>query len=142
MIYKVFLDTNILIDFFVQSREKHSIAQKIFTVIESGKIKGFVSETVVNTAAYLLQKNYPANKLKNIFSEMLNLVTILNSNNKSFKDAYKNNINDLEDAVLYQIALNNKMDYFISNDKTHFKNINIDILPVIASEKFLKILED
>lgn len=141
MVYKIFLDTNILIDFFVRSRENHKIAQQIFALIETKKAKGFVSETVINTTAYLLRKDYSIGELKDIFDEMLDHVIVLAGSNKIFKDAYKNSINDMEDAVLYQIALNNKMDYFISNDKTHFKNVGINILPVIASGKFIKILE-
>ncbi len=141
MTYKIFLDTNILIDFFVQSRIHHLSAQKIFTQIESGKVKGFICETVLNTTAYLLQKDYPAKKLKGIFDEMLDFITILSTDNDIFKKAYKNNINDLEDAVLYQIAVSNKMDYFISNDKKHYKYVDADQLPVITSGHFLKLIK-
>ncbi len=57
------------------------------------------------------------------------------------KNAIDSAIPDIEDAVLYHIALHNKMDYFITNDKTDFKNIPHRSLPVFTSPQFTTVLK-
>jgi putative PIN family toxin of toxin-antitoxin system len=139
MTYKVFLDINIVVDFYVESRKNHLVAKKIFSLAEGNKIKAYLSESVINTTAYVLRKDYPIPKLKQVFEEMLDIFVVLGSNNNLFKEAYKNNVSDMEDALLYQLAVANRMDYFISNDEIHFKNINKKELIVISSPDFIKL---
>jgi predicted nucleic acid-binding protein len=139
--YNVFLDTNIVVDFYVASRQHHIAAQRIFEQAELNKLKAYVSESVVNTAAYLLRKDYPLQTLKDFFTEMLEIFPVINAGNNTFINAYRNSdIKDMEDAVLYEIAVENKIDFFISNDAADFKNINKLILPVISSTAFIKLL--
>jgi predicted nucleic acid-binding protein len=141
MVYKIFLDINIVVDFFVASRPGNTPAKQIFELAEFNKAKVCVSESVINTTAYLLRKDYPIEKLKTIFEEMLEIFTVIPANNETFKMAYNNKIKDMEDAVLYQLALESKMDFFISNDKSDFKNvITKRKLPVLSSLEFTKMI--
>lgn len=141
MVYKVFLDINILVDFFVQSRLNHKHAVEIFSLAERKLLKGFTSESVISTTAWILRKDYPTKQLRNIFAEMLDLFTLLPCNERICKEALNSNIPDIEDSVLYHVALDHKMDYFITNDKTDFKNVNQKILSVITSPQFISLLK-
>lgn len=140
MVYKVFLDINILIDFFVQSRLNNKHAVQIFSLVEKKLLKGYISESVLSTTAWLLRKDYSAKQLRNIFEEMLNLFTILPCNERSCKEALHSNIPDIEDSVLYYIALHHRMDYFITNDKNDFKKVTQKFLPVVTSSQFISLL--
>ena len=64
------------------------------------------------------------------------------SSNLIVQNAYKNAKNDLEDAVLYQIALEHKMDYFISSDVKDFKKIAKNSLPIVSAKKMLGIISN
>ncbi len=141
MIYKAFLDINILVDFFVQSRLNHKYAIEIFSLTERKLLKGYISESIISTTAWLLRKDYSTKQLRYIFAEMLELFTLLPCNERSCKEAFNSNIPDIEDSVLYHVALNHRMDYFITNDKTDFKNVNQKILPVITSPQFISLLK-
>jgi len=127
-------------DFYVASRAKHIEAQKVFELAETHKIKAYVSESVVNTCAYILRKDYSVPELKEVFEEMLLILSIVAGNNSTFLKAWQNGINDMEDAVLYQLAMENKMDYFITNDNADFKHVNNKELQVISSTAFLKLV--
>lgn len=129
-----------MVVFYVASRKEHLAAQHIFELAEFNNIKVYISESVLNTAAYLLRKDYPADTLKSFFTEMLEICTVLNASNSIFLKAYRSNIKDMEDAVLYELAAENKMDFFISNDIVDFRNVNKQILPVITSPSFIKLL--
>jgi predicted nucleic acid-binding protein len=140
MVYKIFLDINIVVDFYVEARANHLIAQQIFELTELNRVKVYTSESVINTTAYILRKDFPVEELKNIFDEMLQFVVILPCNNNTIRKAYQNNIKDMEDAVLYQIALENGLDFFISNDIADFKKLNNKRLPVLTSPDFIKLM--
>jgi predicted nucleic acid-binding protein len=138
MAYKIFLDTNIIIDYFIEDRSEHKNAVELFEKIIEEDAYAYTSESVLNTAAYLLVKYITAKKLKTILDEMLHFVQILQSNNNTFHRAYLLENNDLEDSVLYQIALENEMDYFITSDVGLSKKLHSKKLPVISAENFLK----
>jgi predicted nucleic acid-binding protein len=137
MAYKIFLDTNIIIDYFIEYRPEHENAVALFEKIIEEDVYAYTSETVVNTAAYLLVKYISAKKLKTILDEMLHFVQILQSNNNTFHRAYLLENNDLEDSVLYQIALENEIDYFVTSDVGLSKKLHSKKLPVINAENFL-----
>jgi predicted nucleic acid-binding protein len=138
MAYKIFLDTNIIIDYFIEDRPEHKNAVELFEKIIDEDVYAYTSETVVNTAAYLLVKYIAPKKLKTILDEMLHFVQILQSNNNTFHRAYLLENNDLEDSVLYQIALENEIDYFITSDVGLSKKLHSKKLPVINAGNLLK----
>ena len=49
MIYKVFLDTNIVIDFFVTERLSHEDAKELFKMLDENHLYGFVSVCEIST---------------------------------------------------------------------------------------------
>jgi putative PIN family toxin of toxin-antitoxin system len=138
MAYKIFLDTNIIIDYLIENRPEHKNAVVLFEKIIEEETYAYTSETVINTSSYLLAKYIQAKKLKTILDEMLHFVHILQSNNNTFHRAYLLENNDLEDAVLYQIALENEIDYFITSDVDLSKKLHSKKLPILSSAIFLK----
>ena len=62
--------------------------------------------------------------MKTIFTELNDLISISPCSNKTFYSALHANFDDLEDALLYQIALENKLDYFITNDLSLIKKLS------------------
>ena len=140
MAIKIFLDTNIVIDFFDPTRPEHIDAVEIFAAIENENFQGFLSESVLNTSAYILRKQYTVHSLKEMLSHLLTFTKIIPCNNMLYKKGLQLLSNDIEDAVLYQLAFENNLDYFITSDKKDFKKLSSVILPVITAKDLLKIL--
>jgi predicted nucleic acid-binding protein len=141
MAFKVFFDTNIVVDFFIADRLGHDDAKKLMAAVENTSVKGFFSECVVNTTAYLVRKSIAINRFREEMIEMLTLVKILPCTNTIAKGAYTIAQNDLEDAVLYQLAFDNKMDYFITSDLKDLKKISHPSLPIINAKKMVELLK-
>lgn len=74
MAIKIFVDTNIFIDLFDNKRANHRDAILLFEQLENGSCTGFVTECVLNTIAYLVRKDYTADKLKLMFQHLLSFV--------------------------------------------------------------------
>ncbi len=56
MVYKAFLDINILIDFIDKTRKEHLSANLLFNNVIEGNLSGYISESIINTAFYLTRK--------------------------------------------------------------------------------------
>ena len=59
---KIFLDTNIVIDFLGEREHFYEAAAKILTLADRKKIKIFTSPTAISNAYYLLAK-YESSKI-------------------------------------------------------------------------------
>jgi len=140
MAYKVFLDINILVDFLDMDRKEHAPAKELFEAIEKRQIKAYFSESIINTTAYIIRKRIKIDTFKQLMSDLLLLIKVLPCTNPIVLEAYKNAKNDLEDAVLYQIALNNKMDYFITSDNKDFEKLADKSLPIFSAKKLLELI--
>lgn len=142
MAYKIFLDINILADFFDSTRPGHKNSTRLFQKLEQGELSGFVSESVLNTLSYILRKQFTAQNLKILLSRLLSFVSILKCDNKIYITGLYLPGNDIEDLILYQIALEHKMDYFISSDKKGFSKTAGDLLPVASTAELLSLLSE
>lgn len=140
MAIKVFLDTNILLDLLDDERPSHQYAVAIYVAIESGGIDASISETVLTTADYILQKVMTKEKRNSIWQELLQTVSIISCTTKLCISAVQLNHSDFEDALLYQLAIDSELDYFVSNDKG-IKKISQPLVPVLNAKEFLNINE-
>jgi putative PIN family toxin of toxin-antitoxin system len=139
MAIKIFLDTNVVIDFFDPLRVEHRNAAKLFSEIEKNEILGYVSESVLNTSVYILRKQFSPNELREILADFLSVIALLPCSTESYLQSLKLDGKDIEDALLYQLAIENELDYFITEDKKDFKKFSTRLLPVISTKEFLNI---
>lgn len=134
MAFKVFLDTNIFLDHFLQRNEYSS---KILAFCESGDIHGCASSASFFTMAYLLEKNLSKKEACNILSQYTNFIIIVPTTKENLIQAFASNFTDLEDAFQYFTALHDtSIKYFLTHNIKDFKAA-IPSLPIITPEEFL-----
>jgi predicted nucleic acid-binding protein len=140
MTVKVFLDTNIIIDFFDPKRLEHQWAVSVISAIENDELESYLTESVLNTAAYILRKQYSANSLREILSHLLSFTRIISCTNDFYNRSLSLSGNDIEDAVLYQLALEKKIDYFVTSDKKDFNKFFSPLLRVVTAKELMKLI--
>ncbi len=139
---KVFLDTNVILDWLLNRENCFSKEAKIIIELaENKKLKLFISSGSIYTITYLLQKVIKdSNELRETIIEILGIITIQNCSQNRYIEACKNSINDLEDAFQYEIALSNiEIEYFITGNLKDFKGISNSPLKILNPAQFLKI---
>jgi hypothetical protein len=94
---------------------------------------------VLNTTTYILRKQFIPTELREILTDFLNLVDLLPCSVHTYLNSLKSEGNDIEEALLYQIAKENRLDYFTTEDKKDFKGFSLPALPVISAREFLKV---
>jgi predicted nucleic acid-binding protein len=137
MATKIFVDTNIFIDLFDNKRANHQDAIVLFEQLENGSCTGFVTECVLNTTAYLVRKDYAADKLKLMFQHLLYFIQLIPVSNSIYNNALNFNSPDIENAVLYAAAIDAKLNYFITSNHKDFKKMEIASLPILSLKEFI-----
>jgi predicted nucleic acid-binding protein len=136
---KVFLDTNIIIDYLLETRHKHLLAKDIISHCYNGSLNGCISETVITNTAYIVRKMLNQAQLNFVFGGFCSFLDVLGISSPLVIKACNANFNDLEDAILYQIALENECQYFITTNTKDFISISQSQLKVVTPEEFLEI---
>mgnify|MGYP000895518058 CR=1 FL=1 len=140
MATKIFLDTNIILDLLDQERPFSGESEVLFRLIDDGSFQAYFSESVITTTDYILTKKFANTKRIDILTDLLKMVTVIECSNSIVKSALLKNENDLEDAILYELALTEKLDYFITNDKQALKKLSTKKLPIVTTKDFLAIM--
>jgi len=141
MAYKIFLDTNILLDFFSEDRANSKEAQELFLHISNSSFQVCLSESVLTTFDYLMAKSLSKTVRAKILLDICSIMTILACNNDAAILAAKNNFPDYEDALLFEIAAKNEVDYIVTNDKLAIKSLGNESTKVISTKGFLKVIQ-
>jgi predicted nucleic acid-binding protein len=140
MAYKVFLDTNIIIDFLQPARPFHEDALNVFLNLSKAIFTGFISESVITTTPYLIRKDFSSAELNTLLQNLNQKLQILSCTNQHVSVALQKQPVDFEDALLYEVALHHQMDYFVTSNTKDFKKIQQVSLPVIRARELNKIL--
>lgn len=117
---KVFLDTNIVIDFYDRRREFFYPAAVIFDLAYSGKIKLYVSAITFVNAFFLLRKTFPSVDLYKSMRGLASLCEITNVDKAVINKCLFEERKDFEDSVQYESALPYNIDVIVTRNVKDF----------------------
>ena len=132
---KVFLDTNIVIDFLGEREGFYDAAAKVMTLADQKKITTYVSPTSISTIFYLLSKFENAKTALEKIRKFKVLSSISIMDDDSVEKAMNSDFKDFEDALQYFSAVASKCDLIITRNEKDFKNA---MIPVMNAESFLE----
>lgn len=138
MVYKVFLDANIVLDFLLK-RADYESAKKLMQLIVEHKIRGFVTPSIIHILAYWLGKIYGSEKSRQLIQSLIFHVEVIDCTHDMVEIALQSNMTDIEDALQYYTAIEHKLNYFISRDK-QLKKSATNLLPVLSLDEFLNVV--
>jgi len=126
---KALIDTNIIIDFFLEREPFYKDVEIIFQKINDKKITGYISVSAVTDIFYLLRKAKGNSDAVNCILKLIQIIEILSIDKQIIIDALFLNWSDFEDAVQAQTAIENEMDVIISRNTKDFQKImNVKVL--------------
>ncbi len=135
MAYKIFLDTNIIIDLLMKRKYELDSIDEIFKLGGKEIINLFISESVITTAFYILRKEIRIDTLS-AFREICKTMNVIPFS-KDILYYPLEKYNDTEDGLLYFLAYKAKMNFFITRNVKDFKFL-FPSLPVLSPSNFLK----
>lgn len=141
MVYKIFLDANVVLDVLHADCEFHEEAKKLFLAVNDNQCKAYYSESILTIIAYVLRKVMSASQINTIILQLNKNIRLLSCTGIQPTFAAQKNPPDFEDALLYEIALHHQMDFFITSNVKDFKKFQQPNLPVIRARELNKMLE-
>jgi predicted nucleic acid-binding protein len=134
MANKIFLDTNVVLDFLLARAGELEEIDTLINFSKEKKIDCCISESVIATVIYFLQKQkLPAIEMIRDFCSTCKILPFQSSILYNDIEIFK----DVEDGLLYFLALHHKADYFITRNKPDFKKA-VAGLPVFTPKQFLQ----
>ncbi len=131
---KVFLDTNIILDFFDSNRGHYLPSAIVFDLALKKKIELFVCAQSFINAFYILRKHYEKEELYRIMRKMFSLCQVTPVNTEIIEKALQFECHDFEDACQYYSSMSIDADVVLTRDRKGF-----DEFPIrhISAEEFL-----
>lgn len=124
---KIFLDTNIIIDFYDERPAFFDAAAQIIAMAYRKGIKIVVSAISFINAFYLLRKSYEREELTKPMLKLAELCEISNITKQMIKKCLSEETVDFEDAVQMESAASEQVNLIITRDAKHFKNSPIPV---------------
>lgn len=131
---KVFIDTNVLIDFMAVRQPHYQSAAALFGLAEIGEIQLVYSSTTVANSFYILRKNYSSEQLAEAFENQKSVANVVGVSASDVYAAIAERWDDAEDCIQYQAALSAKCDCILTRNTKDFAQA---VIPVMTPEDFL-----
>jgi len=135
MAYKVFLDTNIIIDLLMERAYELDSINEIIKLAEKEAINLYISESMITSIFDILRKEKRIDPLS-AFREMCRTMDVIPfSKDILYYPLEKYKVT--EDSILYFLVSKARMDYFITRNVKDFTFL-FPSLPVMSPTNFLK----
>ena len=105
MASKVFVDSDVIIDFFIDREPFSNPASKIFEFNELGVIDVYVSAISINNIYYIIRKYLGHKAALRIIEELVEITELVRTSKREILQALKNDFKDFEDSIQYSSAL-------------------------------------
>lgn len=132
---KIFLDTNIVVDFLGEREGFYEPAARVLTLADQKKVKVFTSPNTISTSYYLLSKYQNSKIAMEKIRKFRVLCSVSIMNDEIIDKAISSDFKDFEDSMQYFSAVATGCDLIITRNERDFKNA---LIPVMNAESYLQ----
>ena len=130
----VLCDINFILDIFLEREPFYAPAARIFAMIETKHLKGYLCANSFPTLFYILAKELKRDKAMRVLEKVRIVFRVATVDEKVIDLSLASDFKDFEDAVQCYSAVNAKVDCLITRNKTDYFT---DILSIMTPEEFL-----
>jgi predicted nucleic acid-binding protein len=125
---KVFIDTDVIIDFLADRKPFSESAAILFNRIEKKEIEGFTSSQSISNLYYILRKYDSQRNVIQALSDLISLIGILPVGHEVIQKALQSDFTDFEDGIQNFCAETEKMDVIVTRNIRDYKRASIAVL--------------
>lgn len=134
---KLFLDTNLLLDFVLDRKPFSDQAERIIQLRFTHKKRLFTSALSIANVAYVVRKAGKNPFL--VITEMMEWVEIVSLTKAEFSQTIKSTFKDFEDALQFYAAFEVGADVIITRD---LKDFSTSSIPVNSPTQYLRTIKE
>ncbi|MCH5311516.1 MAG: PIN domain-containing protein [Prevotella sp.] len=135
---KVYIDTNILVDFICRRDTFFEPAKALFATGYIGKVKLVISSVSILNAVYIGRK-YGSIQIKSKLESLSHFVEIIDLTSDTVISELTSDWKDYEDAVQHKSAIKVNADCIVTRNNPDF---SLSSIPVYTVEEILKLCEN
>ena len=136
---RVLLDTNIILDFFLEREPFFDDAAKLFDAIAYRRIEGFITASSVTDIFYICRRQtQDFQEARQILAITLELLSVCPVDRGILETALKSSLADFEDAVQIACAEAQNLEAIITRNPQDFQTANI---PVLSANQIMEQLK-
>ena len=129
MVYKLFLDSDVVIDFFTDREPYVNPASELFELNEQGTVKLYLSAVSINNIYYIVRKFLGHKKTLEVVEALTEMTEIIGTTKIEIIQALKNDFSDFEDSIQYSSALTIiSLDAIITRNVKDYRNSSIAVM--------------
>lgn len=132
---KVFVDTNVAVDYLTRRGDFYRPASIIFDMARRGMVVCVVSSLTIVNCAYVMRKHFGKEETLNMLREFMRTVDVSPIDKAVLARAMESRPYDFEDAVQYFSSETKGVDVIITRDEKGFCNCET---PVMQPSEFLR----
>lgn len=132
---RIFLDTNIVIDYLSKREPYAADALAVFS-LSPRQNQLCISALSFTTIFYVLRKHFEREMLLNMLEDLHSLIEVLPTDENIISLAIHSNFHDFEDAVQYYTALAGNSDVIVTRNPKDFTK---SIIPIYTPSELLGI---
>lgn len=137
--YKLFMDSDVVIDFLTDREPHANSASELFELNEQGRIKLYLSALSINNIYYIVRKFLGHKKTLEVIETLMEMTEIIGTSKTEILFALSSNFSDFEDSVQHASAIKVKgMDAIITRNTKDYRNASIAVMTPL---NFLKLIE-
>ena len=137
---QILLDTDVILDFFLERKPFFQDSVKILSLAENKKIKIYVTSLSFSNCFYILKQIGSRETVIDNLRKLARISEIMSVNSKSVELALYSEFKDFEDALQYFSAYQkDKINVIITRNIKDYKKSE---LPVMTPENYLKSYKD
>lgn len=133
---KVFIDTNVFIDFIARREDFFKPAANIFNLGIRGEIKLFATSLSYATCIFVAQKVLGKDGVRKAMQIIDNYIQISTMDAKQCHNALFSQMPDFEDMLQFESAYAAGCDVILTRNKKHFPQ---DLIQVLTPDEFFEV---
>ncbi|MDP4723711.1 MAG: PIN domain-containing protein [Crocinitomicaceae bacterium] len=134
----VLIDTDVLLDFYLDRQPFSEDSLQLLLKCEQKQFRAFITPVIVANTYYILRRHATHHYVVERLQILLNIITVLTTDQKQVLAALDSKFTDFEDALQYFSAIqSNKVDVIITRNTKDFKHSKI---PVFTPQEYLATL--
>lgn len=135
---RALLDTDVTLDFILERQSFFAEADEIFFRCSNNDFEAYICDITPINIYYIARKQIGREETVQAIADLLTLSKVLGASTRTLQDALNSPINDFEDAVQHQCAVEANLDAIVTRNTEDYHN---SMIQVYSPAQFLEFLQ-
>ena len=135
MTRRIFIDSDIILDFILRREPFDKSASELFYRCERNEFRAFTTSIVISNVYYIASKDYAKQEVLKMIDILVEIFEIIPTNNSAISEAIHSKFTDFEDALQNFSAVEMGLEAIITRNIRDYRH---SALQILTAEELIK----